>query len=248
MDLIVTVLHGKYEARINKYNETCLHLQRKRKFLERLMIWTMLILFPQTSNLFIKKLCCTSLKTTKHWSRWSQRVEVLQWDMFPEPTDLFLIGCLDRINLDLRFPIKFFDPRPTRRHTNALIVSPLCTRWPSQTTLQTYYKRKFPHVMSRNHLLCLTLAITVLPIVLKWCRKERKKIQVKKESQQNQSRWRIVAIEIPCKGSDRACLYCMWKPGEHQIWKSESTSELVKCAANTYGETRNAGWLIKSAG
>ena len=38
---------------------------------------------------------------------------------------------------------------------------------------------------------CLTLAISVLQIVLKWCRKERKKIQVKKDSQQSRSRWRI---------------------------------------------------------
>ena len=40
-------------------------------------------------------------------------------------------------------------------------------------------------------------------------------------------------IEMPCKGSDRICLDCIWKPGRHQIWKSE----LVKCAANEYGET-----------
>ena len=38
---------------------------------------------------------------------------------------------------------------------------------------------------------CLTLAISVLPIVLNWCRKERKKIQVKKESQQHRSQWWI---------------------------------------------------------
>ena len=36
---------------------------------------------------------------------------------------------------------------------------------------------------------CSTLAISVLQIVLKWCRKERKKIQVKKESQQSRNRW-----------------------------------------------------------
>ena len=35
------------------------------------MIWIMLILFPQTSNFRIKKLCCMYLKTTKQWSRWS---------------------------------------------------------------------------------------------------------------------------------------------------------------------------------
>ena len=38
---------------------------------------------------------------------------------------------------------------------------------------------------------CLTSAIWVLQIVLKWCRRERKKIQVKKESQQSRSRWWI---------------------------------------------------------
>ena len=34
------------------------------------IIWIMLILFPQTSNLLIRKLCCMCLKTTKQWSRW----------------------------------------------------------------------------------------------------------------------------------------------------------------------------------
>ena len=38
--------------------------------------------------------------------------------------------------------------------------------------------------------------------------------------------------------SNRACLDCIRKPGENQIWKSERTSELVKCAARKYGETR----------
>ena len=30
-----------------------------------------LILFPQTRILLVRKFCCTSLKTTKQWSRWS---------------------------------------------------------------------------------------------------------------------------------------------------------------------------------
>ena len=38
---------------------------------------------------------------------------------------------------------------------------------------------------------CLTLAISVLQSVLKWCRKEHKKNQVKKESQQNWDQWWI---------------------------------------------------------
>ena len=56
-------------------------LQRERKFMERLMIWTMLILFPQTWFLLVRKLCCISLKTTWQWSRWSSKDEVQQWDM-----------------------------------------------------------------------------------------------------------------------------------------------------------------------
>ena len=51
------------------------------------MIWTMLILFPQTSILLVMKLCCMCLRR-------SQREEARQWDMFPEPTELLLIGCL----------------------------------------------------------------------------------------------------------------------------------------------------------
>ena len=43
-------------------------------------------------------------------------------------------------------------------------------------------------------------------------------------------------ITIPSEGSERACLDCIGKPGENQICKSERTSELVKCAANKYGE------------
>ena len=57
--------------RIIMYGETRINLQREQKFMERLMIWTMLILLPETWILLVRKLCCTSLKTTKQWSRWS---------------------------------------------------------------------------------------------------------------------------------------------------------------------------------
>ena len=39
--------------------------QRERYLMESLMIWTMLILFPQTSTLLIRKLCCMCFKTTR---------------------------------------------------------------------------------------------------------------------------------------------------------------------------------------
>ena len=50
------------------------------------------LLFRQTSILLVRKLCCTFLKTPKQWSRWSWREEARQWDMFPEPTEMLLIG------------------------------------------------------------------------------------------------------------------------------------------------------------
>ena len=47
------------------------HISRtKANLSEWSMTWLMLILFPQTSNLLIRKLCCMCLKTTKQWSRW----------------------------------------------------------------------------------------------------------------------------------------------------------------------------------
>ena len=46
-------------------------LQRERKFLERLMIWIVLILFLRTRILLVRKLCCMCSKTMKQWSKWS---------------------------------------------------------------------------------------------------------------------------------------------------------------------------------
>ena len=72
------------ETRIRVINngETCVrtyvrfvqHLtnfKNERNLMEWLMIWTMFILFPQTSILLVRKLCCMCLTTTKQWSRWS---------------------------------------------------------------------------------------------------------------------------------------------------------------------------------
>ena len=47
------------------------------------------------------------------------------------------------------------------------------------------------------------------------------------------------------KESWRACLNCFRQPGENQMWKSESTSELVEWAAAKNGETCNGRLLIK---
>ena len=64
--------------------------------------------------------------------------------------------------------------------------------WHQKPTRWHFNQRKF-HAwrMESSFVFFSTLATSVLQIVLKWCQKERKKIQVKKESQQNQSRWWI---------------------------------------------------------
>ena len=75
------------------------------------MFWIMLILFPQTSSLRVKKLYCMCLRTTKQWSRWSSREGVPQWDMFPELTELRLIGCLIELIWIPKIQIKYIDTK-----------------------------------------------------------------------------------------------------------------------------------------
>ena len=124
----------------------------------------------------------------------------------------------DRINWDPKIQIKYID---------------------TKNNSQTYWQREISHVMSGTIFLCL-FSISHYSSInsakrdveknarrCKW-RKSHSKIKADDE----------FGIEMPCKGSDRACLDCIWKPGEHQIWKSERTSEPVRCAANKYGETR----------
>ena len=62
------------------------------QFLKDILNCPTSILFPQTRILLIEEPCCTSLKTTKLWSRWLSEAEVQHWDMFPEPTELLLTG------------------------------------------------------------------------------------------------------------------------------------------------------------
>ena len=91
--------------------------------------------------------------------------------MFPGPTEMRFIGCSIE---------SIWTPR-----SKSNTLTP-------KTNSQTYWPREISHVMNEIiFCVCLTLAISVLPMVPNRCRKERKKIQVKKESQQNRSRWWI---------------------------------------------------------
>ena len=91
--------------------------------------------------------------------------------MFHEPTEFFLIVCVTELIWTPRF--KFGSLTPNTRS-------------------QTHWQREISHVMNGTiFCVCSTSAISVPSTVLKRCRKERKKMQVKKESQQNRSRWWI---------------------------------------------------------
>ena len=143
--------------------------------------------------------------------------------MFPEPTELLLIGFLIE---------SIWTPK-----SKSNTLTP-------KTNSQTYWQREISHVMKGIvFCVCSISAISVLPIVLKWCQKERKKIQVKKESQQNRSRrW------IWSRDAANGLLTCLpllhQKAWENQIWTS-ITSELVDWAASKNRATCWRRLLIK---
>ena len=169
-------------------------------------------LFRHTSNSHIKKLCCMSSRTTKQWSRWLSREEVRQWDNVSRTHRVALDWLFDRINLDPKIQINYID---------------------TKTNSQTYWPRVISHV-TNGIIFCfcfLTLGISVLQSVLKCCRKEPSKDQVKKESQQSQDQWWVWLQGLP-----QLCHLLHQKARENQTWQS-STSELMEWAAFKNGET-----------
>ena len=72
-----------------------------------------------------------------------------------------------------------------------------------KTNWQTYWPREISHVMNGIiFCVCLTLAISVLSIVLKWCQKERQKMQVN------------IGLAMQRKDSCRATFHCIRNPGK----------------------------------
>ena len=119
--------------------------------------------------------------------------------MFPEPTELLLIGCSDRINLD---------SQKSKSNTST-----------PRTNSQTSWPKGISHVMSGIiFCVCSTLATSVLQFVLKWCQKERQK-----ESGEERSHSKTEANdESDCKGPRKSAIFCIRKPGEEKLWESES--------------------------
>ena len=129
--------------------------RKASKLEECSMFWIMLIVFPQTSNFRIKKLCCMCLKTTKQCSRRLSKVEVPQWDMFPVPTELPLIGCL-------------IESIWTQKSKSSTLTP--------KTNSQTCWPRDISHVTNGIiFCVCSISAISVLQFAVKWCQKKRKK-------------------------------------------------------------------------
>ena len=93
--------------------------------------------------------------------------------MYPEPTELLLIGCLIE---------SIWTPR-----SKSNTLTP-------KTNSQTYWPREISHVTNWIiFCVCWTVAISVLPIVLKWCRKERKKMHVKKVTAKSKPMMNLVS-------------------------------------------------------
>ena len=65
-DLIVSVL-GNMTQTTERERSDLLSLTEVKDLKVRSTRWIMLIVFPQTSSLRIKKLCCSCLRTTKQW-------------------------------------------------------------------------------------------------------------------------------------------------------------------------------------
>ena len=91
-DLIVSILGSVTQT---SDRTALLSLKEVTNLKGRSTCWRILIVFPHTSSLRIKKLRCIWSKTMMQRPRWSDASEggLPQWDMFWGLTELLLIGC-----------------------------------------------------------------------------------------------------------------------------------------------------------
>ena len=218
-DLIVTVLHGITNQSIILHGETCLQTSNVRKKIPGKI--------DDLNNVdFVSSNANSSRQEVMLYIFEENEAVIKMIIKGRSPTmrhlsrthRVALDRLFDRINLDTKIQIKYID---TKNQLADILTKGNFTRdeW--------------------NHLLCLfniSHFSSIYRLFWKRCRKEHKKMQVKKESQQNQSRWRIWYRDVVARDPDRACLDCIWKPGENQTWKS-NISELVDWAASENGET-----------
>ena len=145
--------------------------------------------------------------------------------MFPEPTELLLIVCSIE---------SIWTPRSK---SNTLTPK---TQLADVLTKGNFTRDEW------NQLLCVfNISHFSSTNCLEVMSKRTQENEAKKVSQHNRSRWWIWSRDASSrKGSKRACLDCIGKPGENQIWKSD-TFELVDWAAVKNGETCKGQLLIR---
>ena len=127
--------------------------------------------FLKREILIVRKLCCSFFEDNE---------AVIKMIIKGKSPTMRHVSRSHRVALDRLFIESIWTPR-----------SKSSTSTP-KTNSQTYWPRETPHVMNGiMFCVCSTSAISVPSIILNRCRKEHQKMQVKKESQQNQSRWWI---------------------------------------------------------
>ena len=108
-DLVCEVFHsspnrlnntkGQWQANLSRNTTSNKYTQSKTKVPTQHdnLMWTMLAVCRRTRSFLDLVRCRTSWRTTKQWLKWSSKAWVPQWDMYPEPTELLLIGCLTEL-------------------------------------------------------------------------------------------------------------------------------------------------------
>ena len=203
--------------------------------------------------------------------------------MFPEPTELLLIGCwiewiwtprLKSNTLTPKTNSQTYWPRETSHVMNGIIFCVCSTlaisvlqlaplQWQNELNKDQEKNVSQPNrdlwwIWPRGCLLsCLLqlhqtrggprMDIKILEqFVLKWCRKERKKIQEKKESQQNRSRWWIWS-----RDAAKGLLTCLLattaseSPGKTRYESQIPPSSWTEQQPRKNGDTSKGRLLIK---
>ena len=129
---------------------------------------------------------------------WSLKDGVPQWDIFPGPTELRLIGWFDRINLDPKIQIKYID---TKNQLADILTKGNLTRdeW--------------------HHLLSLFNISHFQFYSLLWNNGEKISTRFSRRT----SHSKIATNDEPlCKGAIERIILDFSKPGEEKLWKSKS--------------------------
>ena len=106
-------LCGTGDHSISEKNKTKTPTEKRKREVEQLSEVDCVPTYTNSSHLLNGNLSCTSLKTTKPWSRGLSKDEVQRWDTCPEPTGSLLIGCLTESTWNQRSKSNMLTPKFT---------------------------------------------------------------------------------------------------------------------------------------